>query len=136
MRGKLFDKVRVVGAMAGQESALYMTRNDENLYGVSFVKNRHMNNMRAARKEMILLEPRDAKKLRKWLLGDMSCDLYLPCHCWGEVMLAARRGKEVYFEIFDNHFWKYSKRKFTDEVAVSIADAKAFAKRLEESKIR
>lgn len=128
---KYYDDVRVVGAVVGEDSVLYITRDyEDELFGVSFVRKKYMNDKKAPRMEQLLLDFKDARRLKSWLLGGMSGYFYANCHCWGEILMAVCMEGKVYFEIYRQHN-KYSKRKLTDEVVLNRDDAYAFARRWE-----
>lgn len=129
-------EVNILYQIEGKNSTLTISHlvTDKDVFSISIVKNKYKNVAKYTKQDMLIMKGWKLRMLAEWLTRDFSDwessseffdpmkSLVLECDCHSELLVTYynKEDKEVYLEMFDNH-WNWSK-KFSSEFIINSND--------------
>ena len=126
-------EVNILYQIEGKNSTLTISHlvTDKDVFSISIVKNKYKNVAKYTKQDMLIMKGWKLRMLAEWLTRDFSDwessseffdpmkSLVLECDCHSELLVTYynKEDKEIYLEMFDNH-WNWSK-KFSSEFAIN-----------------
>lgn len=129
-------EVNILYQIEGKNSTLTISHlvTDKDVFSISIVKNKYKNAIKYTKQDMLIMKGWKLRMLAEWLTRDFNDwessseffdpmkSLVLECDCHSELLVTYynKEDKEVYLEMFDNH-WNWSK-KFSSEFIINDND--------------
>ena len=129
-------EVTILYQIEGKNSTLTISHlvTDKDVFSISIVKNKYKNVAKYTKQDMLIMKGWKLRMLAEWLTRDFSDwessseffdpmkSLVLECDCHSELLVTYynKEDKEIYLEMFDNH-WNWSK-KFSSEFIINSND--------------
>ncbi len=129
-------EVNILYQIEGKNSTLTISHlvTDKDVFSISIVKNKYKNVAKYTKQDMLIMKGWKLRMLAEWLTRDFSDwessseffdpmkSLVLECDCHSELLVTYynKEDKEIYLEMFDNH-WNWSK-KFSSEFIINSND--------------